>query len=200
MTGGTSEPISQLLEEVRRSRSMFFDGGGVTLTGGEATVQFEAVFTFLEALKTMGVNTCMETNGACGRLDDLLPLLDWLIIDVKHYDPQRLRAVTGANHDQVKRNIRVALAKAQPLALRIPLIGGFNASREDAQGFVRLLDEFGVNEQATLELLPYHEYGKSKYARMGLPYTMGAEAKISPQTLRTITEVFRDAGYKLIRT
>ena len=50
-SGGTEYSISELMDEVRRSRLMFFSGGGVTLTGGEVTIQFDEVKEFLTQLK-----------------------------------------------------------------------------------------------------------------------------------------------------
>ena len=200
LRGGKEEPVEELLQEVQRSRSMFFDGGGVTLTGGEPTLQLEAVLAFLQGLKTMGVNTCMEQNGTCVRLPALLPWLDWLIMDVKHYDGAKLKAVTGAGGERLRRNLRAVLDGPSGVALRIPLIGGFNASKEDAEGFVQLFDQLHVGQKATLELLPYHEYGKQKYKALGLPYTMTEAARVSPQTLAEMTAVFESAGYRLVRT
>ena len=48
--GGTEYTVDALVEEVLRSRMLFFEGGGVTLTGGEATLQFAAVREFLTRL------------------------------------------------------------------------------------------------------------------------------------------------------
>ena len=41
LDGGTEYTVEELVAEAKRSRMMFFDGGGVTLTGGEVTMQFE---------------------------------------------------------------------------------------------------------------------------------------------------------------
>ena len=38
--------INVLEREVLASRSMFYDGGGVTFTGGEATLQFDSLKDF----------------------------------------------------------------------------------------------------------------------------------------------------------
>ena len=38
MCGGRDVTVAQMLDECKRSRAMFFSGGGVTFTGGEATL------------------------------------------------------------------------------------------------------------------------------------------------------------------
>lgn len=199
-SGGTEYSISELMDEVRRSRLMFFSGGGITLTGGEVTIQFDQVREFLTQLKNEGVHTCIETNGISQRLPELFPVLDLLIMDIKHYDPQRHGEVTGLPNLFTITNITEALRSDQKLALRIPLIGGFNASEEDARGFSSLFADLGVAGKATVELLPYHEYGKAKYASLGMKYTMTEAARITPGQLSRFREILETSGIKLVKT
>ncbi len=166
---------------------MFFDGGGVTMTGGEVTVQFDAVKDFLTAMKENGVHTAIETNGIHRRLPELFPVVDYLIIDCKHYDPEIHRKVTGAGNEATIGNLKKAIEAGKKPAVRIPLIGGFNASKADAEGFAKLFLELGLPEKGTLELLSYHEYGKQKYKALGMDYAMTDGAKITPQMLCTFT-------------
>ena len=198
--GGTEYSISELMDEVRRSRLMFFSGGGVTLTGGEVTCQFDAAQELLTQLKRKGVHTCIETNGINKRLPELFPVLDLLIMDIKHYDPQKHGEVTGLPNSFTITNITEALRSGQELALRIPLIGGFNASEEDARGFAALFADLGVAGKATVELLTYHEYGKDKYAALGMEYTMTEAARITPDQLFRFREILEASGIKIIKT
>lgn len=198
--GGRRCTVDEIVDEVLRSKAMFFDGGGVTLTGGEVCMQLDAVKALLARLTDEGISTCIETNGTSPRLPELFPVLDLLIMDVKHYDAQKHKAVTGVSCLQTFRSITAALAAKQPLALRIPLIGGFNASPEDAEGFAALFRRVGICDQATVELLPYHEYGKVKYEELGLPYTMGPEAHVSKAQVAAFAQILRDAGISLIHT
>ena len=39
--------VSSVFDEILRSRMMFFDGGGVTFTGGEATLQADELLELL---------------------------------------------------------------------------------------------------------------------------------------------------------
>ena len=197
---GKCMSVSSLLDLARSCRMMFFDGGGVTLTGGEATGQFDAVKEFLTRLHEEGIHTALETNGLNPRLPELFPVVDHLIMDYKHHDPETHRRVTGASNDLTRRNIALALEAGKHPNLRIPLIGGFNASREDAHQFAAVFQALGLPGRGTLELLCYHEYGKDKYAALGLPYTMTEEARISPEILRYFEETLTDAGVTLIRT
>lgn len=189
---GKPYSVENLTAEAVSAKPMFFDGGGVTLTGGEVTEQFEAVSEFLTALKGAGVHTCIETNGMHPRLPELAKLVDHLIMDIKHPDDTAHRAMIGASNRTVLANLDAL--KNRQLAVRIPLIGGFND--DAAESFAALLKGRNI----TVEVLRYHEYGKDKYAALGIPYPMTEAAYISDETYRTFTQTLRNAGIRLIQT
>lgn len=198
--GGTEYTVEALVDEVISSKMMFFDGGGVTLTGGEVTMQLDEVKNFLCEIHSAGIHTCIETNGTSSRLGELFPELDYLIMDIKHYAPSMHQSVIGVGNDKTIKNIQLALAQRKQLALRIPLIGGFNATYEDAYGFCRLLASLGITENTTVELLPYHEYGKDKYKKLGMAYRMTKEAFVDKDRLEGIKRIFLEHGIRLINT
>lgn len=189
---GTAREISDLVAEAVSAKPMFFDGGGVTLTGGEATEQFPAVQAFLAALKAQGIHTCIETNGMHPRLPELAALVDHLIMDIKHPDDEAHKAGIGASNRTVLANLD-ALSGRQ-VAVRIPLIGGFNDTAADS--FADLLK----GRHITLEVLRYHEYGRDKYKALGLTYPMTEKAHISDETYRNFTQTLRNAGIRVIQT
>ena len=198
--GGKCQSVASLLELAKSCRMMFFDDGGVTLTGGEATMQFDAVKEFLMGLHQEGIHTALETNGLNPRLPELFPYIDYLIMDYKHHDPEMYRRITGASNDLTRQNIALALEAGKHPAVRIPLISGFNASEDDARKFSAVFREIGLPGRGTVELLCYHEYGKDKYAACGMDYTMTADARISPEMLRNFEKILTDGGLTLIRT
>lgn len=200
LTGGKWYPIRVLVEEAVRSIPMFFEGGGVTLTGGEATMQIDAVKEFFAELKKENIHTALETNGLSPRLPELFDDLDYLIMDCKHYDPDVHLKVTGASNMQTFRNIQKAARNGVPLALRIPVIGGFNASLQDAEGFLELFEKLDIKTAATIELLPYHEYGKDKYKKLGLEYSMTQQAKVSREMIAQMTTCLCGHGFQVIHT
>ena len=61
--GGTDYTVEEVVREVVSASPMFFSGGGVTFTGGEATSQPDELRKVLSILKQEGINTAIETNG-----------------------------------------------------------------------------------------------------------------------------------------
>ena len=190
--------VETVVSEAERCVPMFFDGGGVTLTGGEPMMQYDAVRELLKGLKEAGIHTAMETNGTHPRLSALFPLVDQLIMDCKHYDSNLHRDVTGAGNEIICDNLKKAASEQKPLLIRIPLVNGFNASAEDMKAFVRFFQKLNTTHMK-FEFLPYHEYGKDKWAQCGLDYRMGS-GFVPDGTVNAFTQSFHDAGLQTIKT
>ena len=81
MCGGKEYSILEIFDEIMSSKMMFFSGGGVTFTGGEATIQYDELLTLMKKLKQASVHTAIETNGTSKKLQELLLYVDYLIMD-----------------------------------------------------------------------------------------------------------------------
>lgn len=190
--------IQQIKEEVIGCRPMFFDGGGVTFTGGEATCQMPALRILLQELKKENIHTAIETNGTAPALPELFSLIDELIMDLKHWKTERHRTVVGMDNRQIMKNIRLAFQQHSNLLVRVPLIGGFNDTLEDIEGFVTFFKEY-ASPSARFEILLYHEYGKDKWQKCGKIYTM-KNAFVSEKTREEMEQLLLQQGLTVIRT
>ena len=56
--GGKEVTVEEVAEEALRSQPMFFSGGGVTFTGGEATLQTEELILLLQKLQEADGRLC----------------------------------------------------------------------------------------------------------------------------------------------
>lgn len=200
LDNGKNYSVDEIVSEVLRSKAMMFDGGGVTFTGGEATLQFDELKEILIELKKFDINTCIETNGISNRLPEIYPYIDLLIMDIKQYDDVIHKKITGLSNKITLNNAVKRIKSEAPLLVRIPLIGGFNSSIEDANNFVKCFEDLGIKNNITVELLKYHEFGKSKYIKLGLDYRMNNNANISKEIFLNFKKVFIDNKIKLINT
>lgn len=190
--------LEEICDEVVRSKPMFFDGGGVTFTGGEATCQFAALKNVLETLTGMGISTALETNGTSSRLQELFPLVDELIMDFKHYDSDKHREIMGLGNDVIRENLKKAISEHPNLLMRIPLIGNVNATEKDIEQFLSFLNRYDVSN-VRFELLCYHEYGKEKWAKCGKEYKM-KDAFVSEDLRIKYENKMRMHGLNIVRT
>ncbi|MCI8417564.1 MAG: radical SAM protein [Lachnospiraceae bacterium] len=190
--------LEELYQEVMRSRMLFFEGGGVTFTGGEPTMQFAPLKELMERLRDQGIPIAMENNGTHPRLTELLPLIDYLILDFKHPDAEIHQKVTGASNERIRENLEKILNLGRQVALRIPLVHGFNDTPEALAGFLAFFKSNPM-DQATLEILPYHEYGRDKWQQCGMEYLI-KDGFVSEQQVAAFEGAFREAGIQVIHT
>ena len=106
----------------QESSSLFFDGGGVTFTGGEPSVQEDVLKAALSFLKEMGIHTAVETNGTSATLPDMFHLIDQLIMDFKTADIKKHNEVLGHGGEILLGNIKAALENHNALLIRFTLI------------------------------------------------------------------------------
>lgn len=191
--GGKEASVEELLKECKRSRMMFYGGGGVTFTGGEATLQIDELIELTKGLKDCGIHTALETNGTSHRLTELLPYIDYLMMDFKHYDSDMLKRYTGMGNEQVKRNYEYMCSIGRQVHIRIPLINGINT--QNPEGFAEYLAGYS-NPNAVYEFLAYHEYGKEKWKE---EYQV-SDGFVSAEIIRNFKEVFEEHGLKIITT
>lgn len=187
------EPVEEMIREAKANAMMFYDGGGVTFTGGEAAMQYEELKEALVKLKEAGIHTALETNGSHPRLPELFPWIDQLIMDCKFCDPKNHKKYTGVPLDGVLKNIRKAARCHPKLHVRVPLIGGVNDRPEDIEGFLQFFREIN-GENVTFEVLAYHEFGKKKWEECGWKYEMTEEAKVKDDVLKAFRQRITEAG------
>lgn len=187
-----------LIAEVLSSRSIMIDGGGVTYSGGEPTLQFEVLLYMLKRLKEENIHNAIETNATHPRLPDLLPYLDLLIADLKHCDPIIHKKYTGVSNEAVIENLMLASQEKLELWIRTPLIKGFNADTRFIQGFINIYNQFNLSN-VSFELLRYHEFGKIKWEQCGKQYTID-DGFVSDEVLNVYEKVYSEVGLKVIHT
>lgn len=198
MAGLKEETVEQAEKYILSARPMFFEGGGITFTGGEATCQFDSVKALLSRLEAAGVNTCIETNATHPRLEELFPLLDTMIADFKHPDGQMHKKWTGLDNGMIRQNLEKAARFGMALQLRTPLIHGVNDDDQALKGFVDFYA--GINRPGmTVEFLRYHEYGKEKWQKQGMEYKM-ENAFVTEERAIQFEQACRQAGITIVRT
>ncbi len=168
---GEMRTAGDVIAEVLRDVPFYGEDGGLTLTGGEATMQPAFAEALLRLARQAGIATALETSGHTQWpvFARLLPLLDLILYDLKHVDCQRHRQVTGLGNELILANLRQLAAQNAPLIVRIPLIPGFNADASSLHDMAQFIAGLGGAVQR-VDLLPYHTLGKAKYRALGQPY------------------------------
>jgi len=190
--------VDALVSECAASAPMFFDGGGVTLTGGEVCMQLDAVGELLAKLGNLGIHRAIETNGSLPRTAELIPLVDEWIMDFKHHDSQKHLQWLGAGNENVLDTLQRVCATHPDVLVRIPLMPGFNDAPADAEAFAALLGPIAAGDNVRMEVLTYHEFGKAKWAQCGMTYAMSG--RVAPEARARLESALAAVGIRVVRT
>ncbi len=161
--------LDELLYRVRQDKPFYqSSGGGVTLSGGEPTLQMDFNHHFLKALKAEGIHTAIETCGLFNysRFEEqLLPWLDLIYFDLKLIDNFQSRRYTGCSNRGIMNNFtRLFGSTDVPVIPRIPLIPGITDSEHNLRG---LADYLRKNDVDNCSLMPYNPMWQDKLKLMG---------------------------------
>lgn len=175
---GTKMTVAEVLKLVRDDR-FFYDrsNGGVTISGGDALVQWEFTLELLKRCKHCGIRTCVESELFCEQriIDEILPYTDLVISDLKHMDSEKHREFTGVPNEPILRNLKHVAMSNTPLVLRIPVVPGHNDSRENIEATAEFIVNELHNNVSQVQLLPYRLLGLEKYEALGQEYPMKDE-------------------------
>jgi pyruvate formate lyase activating enzyme len=158
--------VSQLLAEIEKDR-VFFErsGGGVTFSGGEPLTQPVFLRAAIDACRSVGIHTAIETSGfGSAAAIDAAARADLILFDLKIFDPVRHQQHTGVSNRTILDNFEWLSSHHGNMRVRIPVIPGINDDSDNLSAIAQYARAHGVTH---LDLLPYHTAGIAKYERLG---------------------------------
>jgi len=168
---GQYATVDEVMSEIMKDELFYQNsGGGVTISGGEPLLQWEFVRSLLSECKQEGIHTALDTSGyaSWAVLSKVLACVDLALYDIKHTDPQYHKSGTGGGNRQILTNFRLTASKVRTW-LRVPIIPGYNDSKDNITIIAKLAKETKVEK---VSLLPYHQLGKAKYEQLSRRYTI----------------------------
>lgn len=168
--------VDEILKEVVADETFYKrSSGGMTLSGGEPLLQSDFVLKLLKQAHADGLETAIETTGcvAWEKARPVFDILDFVHMDIKSVDREKHQQFTGCDNQLILENF-INLCREfpeKPIIARTPVIPGFNDTLEDLQAIVDFINEAGKKcTNLSYELLPFHNFGSSKYEFQGKPY------------------------------
>ena len=188
---GPEEVLAEVLKDLpfyRRS------GGGVTLSGGDPVTQIGFSTRILALCKEHGLHTAIETCGHAPweEFERVLAHTDFVLLDLKHMDPERHRSETGTGNERILENAERIARTGKEMVIRVPVIPGYNDDMKNILATVRFVR--GLQSVKKIELLPYHTLGIAKYGRMGWKYGLEETEPLAEENLGPLKNLIREAG------
>lgn len=202
---GKDVTVQELMDIILQDVDFYHaSGGGVTLGGGELSLQTDFAAALLTECKKQMINTAIETNGttSLANYEKLATCTDMFLFDIKHIDSARHKALFGIGNEGVKRNLERLVELGCHIVVRMPLVRGYNDSYDAITGAIEYVTALARKGHISrIDVLPYHQLGKNKYQRLDMIYPVKDDPSYSNQELDQLAAFFQrfDFDIRLVR-
>jgi pyruvate formate lyase activating enzyme len=193
---GNYRDVEDVMDKIRRDRSYWGGGGGITLTGGEPFLQPGLATYILKACYESYIHTAVETCGhiAWKHYEQAIPYVDWIFYDLKHINSAEHQKMTGIGNELILENARKLAASFNGrLIFRMPVIPGFNDEEDTIREMACFIKETGRDE---VNILPLHHLGREKYNLLDEDYRLKDISVPGEEALNTVAQTFNDCGIR----
>ena len=187
-----------VMEEVE-SDCLFYNnsGGGLTVSGGEPFSQFDFLKDLFKLARKKNISTALDTSGYVEwkKFKEILDDIDLVLYDIKHIDPTKHKQKTGVSNKRILENAkRIAKISQIKLAMRIPIIPGFNDSNAELRDIATFIKSIRVKH---VDLLPYHRYATKKYTMLGMKYKLAKVREYTDQEKENLKKIFESYDFQV---
>ena len=198
--------IKDLFYEVNKDKIYYTESkGGITVSGGEPTVQYEFILAFLKKCKENGISTALDTCGYASRkiYEKLFPYVDLFLLDIKEIDNKKHKAFTGVANDLILENA-IWFSKAieesdKKMWIRTPVIPNFTGVDINIKG----IGEFIVNDLNNIperwDLLAFNNLCTTKYERLNMDWPLKNYSLLSEEEMVHFLEIAKSTGAKNVK-
>ncbi len=182
---GTEKTAAELMAEYD-SYKEFLKSGGITATGGEPLAQPEFLAELFTLAKSKGVHTCLDTSGAVYSpedhelIDRVLSVTDLVMLDIKHIDTHEHKKLTGHGNENILAFAEHLRELNIPVWIRHVVVPDIT----DKPEYLEKLGEYlaSLDNLKALDVLPYHDMAKPKYAELGIDYPLADTPPLPRET------------------
>lgn len=191
---GEKVSAGDIIDRAKRMMPFFrHSGGGVTLTGGEVTMQADFAAAILEGCRDSDIHTAIETCGACAweTLERLVELSDLILYDIKLADDSEHREWTGTGNARILEN--ASRLPPERTRIRVPLIPGVTDTDANLQEIFASMVSLGLRQA---DVLPFNPATGAKYEWLDRSFSLTGEPQ-GPERLEEIALMGNDAGIRV---
>jgi pyruvate formate lyase activating enzyme len=197
---GKTYTVEELAAKALQDR-VFYEksGGGVTLSGGEASLQTDFCVSLMERLRKERIHLALDTCGGIKwpTLQRLVNLADLVLYDLKIMNSASHRKFTGIPLNLVLENARRITKTGKPLWIRTPIIPGINESEENIRQTARFIKEM-LPTAERYDLLAFNNTCASKYQRLGLNWNLEKEGLVPEETMERLAGAVKEEGLDFV--
>ena len=195
MSNGLPVTVARASDELRKYRQgLKVMSGGLTISGGEPLMQHRFVVKLFTAAKKMGIHTALDTNGYYGEKlsDDDLEAIDLVLLDIKTWDSDRHRQLTGMDNAPTLDFARRLAARKRKIWLRYVLVPDLTDDAADIKQTAAFVAGLGNVER--VDVLPFHQMGMYKWQKLGIPYTLEEKKPPTNELVERTIGIYKSEG------
>ena len=195
---GREYTVKELTKELMKDQ-MFYEesGGGVTFSGGEVmSMDMDFILAMAKELKRQDVTLTIDTCGYVPyeRFEKILPYVNTFLYDVKVMDPELHKKYMGTDNKLILENLIRLSQDGARIYIRIPTIKEVNGNEQNMKETIAFLKEHDIHP-AGVNLLPYHDTGSGKYAKLGMEYKGTDLHAPDKEEMEAFAALFVNAGF-----
>lgn len=193
---GVDYTVDELYNIVIKDRNFWGEDGGVTLSGGEITLQWEDALEMFKKLKAAGVHTALDTCGFCKQdtLEKLLPYTDIVLYDLKLFDEEEHIKFTEQSNKIILANFEWLVDAAKETGTRIwvrtPIIPGATDTDHNIRGLAGIVRD----RVERWELCAFNNLCKDKYERLDKTWDFQDAGLITAARMDELLQIAKDNG------
>ncbi len=197
---GAPTDVDSVLRKMLRNIS-FYKRGGITATGGEPLLQIDFLTMLFKKAKENDIHTCLDTSGITfnvsdtQKIDTLLEYTDLVLLDIKHIDSDKHKALTGFPNHNILSFARYLNQKNIPVWIRHVVVPGITDDKEYLEKLGNFLSDFDNVEK--IETLPYHSMAKHKYENLGIDYPLSDTPNATKEQARWAKDIIERGCRKM---
>lgn len=192
---GDEVSIDEIVAEVLKDKPFYDESnGGVTISGGEPFVQYNALKELLIRFYEEHISVAVETTGDTNwnKIEDSIPYIDYFLFDLKLPTAERIKLVTKGNGERILENLKKLASKVpEKIILRVPVIPNYSYDEETIRKIIDIGAKLKVSQ---IHLLPYHTLGVSKYNQLGKEYDLKGFKMLSKEDLKNLVDYGNSKG------
>ncbi|MBP3749233.1 MAG: pyruvate formate lyase-activating protein [Ruminobacter sp.] len=194
--GGEEVTVKKLMDEIVTYAPFFrASGGGVTASGGEASMQAKFVAELFRQVHAAGFNTCLDTNGGIRNYNDdvrsLIEETDTFLLDLKAMNDDVHKELTGRSNKDTLAFARYLADNHKKMWIRLVVVPTYTDTEDNARKMGEFIKELG-DAVERVELLPYHEMGKHKWAFFNDPYKLNDIHPPKADVMKHLKDILRE--------
>ncbi len=200
---GEYRSLPDLFHEIQKDKVYYAQSkGGITVSGGEPTVQSDFILLFLKKCKENNIPTALDTCGYAPRriYEKLLPYVDLILFDIKEIDLEKHVEFTGIPNDLILENavwISEYFKKNDKILwIRTPIIPKYTATEENIRGIGNFIINKLDNFPERWDLLAFNNLCTAKYERLNLKWDLKDEKLMSKAEMEHFQKIAESVGVK----